>query len=391
MQIFLFVVALILLIGLVLAHEWGHFIVARRNGVDAEEFGLGLPPRAWSRHLKSGLLLSLNWLPIGGFVNLKGQYDADKQKGSFGAASLGAKTRILLAGVGMNALIGMVLLTLTATIGMPVLLTKDSVGHEQFTVKSDTKVVRQEVDFGQIVPGSPADKAGFRSTDTIQAINSVPIKSTSQLHNLTQSLAGQTVAISYKHAGELATKEVKLLSASDVKASQNTSRPQGYLGVAPNLLTIRRSSWSAPIVAAGLSGQVAWLTLKGIGDAFAGLASTIAGLLSGNHQARENGQSAATSQIGGPIAIGKILWDSGNLGLNFVLIFTGIISLTLALVNILPIPALDGGRLFIILASRAVLKRPLDVKAEERIVNSGMAFIMVLLILVVIADVNRFF
>lgn len=391
MQIVFFVLALVLLIGLVLAHEWGHFIIARRNKVVAEEFGLGLPPRAYGRRLKSGLLLSVNWLPIGGFVNLKRQHDAEKAKGSFGAASLGAKSRILLAGVAMNALIGLVLLTILAAIGMPVLLTRDNTGQNQFTVASDTRTIRQEVDFGDVLPGSPADKAGFRSTDTLLAVNSAPISSATQLHDMTKNLAGQTINIKYSRVGKVSSKSVKLLSVAEVNASQKTNNPKGYLGIVPNQMTIRRSTWSSPVVAAGLSGQIAWLTLKGVGQAFAGLGSTIAGGLSGNHAARENGQTAATSQIGGPIAIAKVLWASGSLGFNFVLLIIAVMSLTLALINVLPIPALDGGRLAIILLSRLFLKRPLSKKSEERIVNSGMALVMALLVLIIIADVNRFF
>src|ERR1700688_301697 len=102
MQILLFALALFLFVGLVLIHEWGHFIVARRGGVDVEEFGLGFPPRALKKKLKSGMILSLNWLPLGGFVKLKGEHDFDTRRGSFGAASVGVKTRILLAGVTMN-------------------------------------------------------------------------------------------------------------------------------------------------------------------------------------------------------------------------------------------------------------------------------------------------
>jgi regulator of sigma E protease len=111
MQVFLFIIAMLLFIGLVLVHEWGHYIAARRNGVDVEEYGLGFPPRAWGKKLKNGMVLSLNWLPLGGFVKLKGEYDADTRKGSFGAASLPAKTKILLAGVTMNLLVGLALLT----------------------------------------------------------------------------------------------------------------------------------------------------------------------------------------------------------------------------------------------------------------------------------------
>src|ERR1700733_8983480 len=118
MYLIVFGLGIILFISLVLVHEWGHFIVARRNGVDVEEFGLGFPPKAWSRKLKSGMRLSLNVLPLGGFVKMKGEHDYDTNKGSFGAASLWAKTKIMLAGVTMNLFAGLAILTLLALIGM---------------------------------------------------------------------------------------------------------------------------------------------------------------------------------------------------------------------------------------------------------------------------------
>jgi regulator of sigma E protease len=155
MQVFLFIVAILLFIGLVLVHEWGHYIAARRNGVDVEEYGLGFPPRAWGKKLKSGMILSLNWLPLGGFVKLKGEYDSDTRKGSFGAASLWAKSKIMLAGVTMNLLVGLGILTILALTGMPKLLDKDSVGEDQFTVKSDTKVISQQVRAGMVQDNSP--------------------------------------------------------------------------------------------------------------------------------------------------------------------------------------------------------------------------------------------
>src|SRR3989344_2593861 len=128
MQILLFILGLLLFTSLVIVHEWGHYFIARRNGVKTEEFGLGLPPRAWGKKLRSGMIISLNWLPIGGFVKLKGENDSDKRKCSFGAASLGAKSKIIMAGVFMNLVVGLLLLTLLAAIGMPRLITKDSVG-----------------------------------------------------------------------------------------------------------------------------------------------------------------------------------------------------------------------------------------------------------------------
>jgi len=395
MQVALFILAFILFVGLVLAHEWGHFIIAKRNGVVPEEFGLGFPPQAWSKKLKSGLILSLNWLPIGGFVKLRGEHDSDKRPGSFGAASLRAKAKILMAGVAANAVVGVVLLTILAAVGMPVLITKDFNSVDQFTVKSDTKVTRQQVEIGQILSGSPAAKAGLSSTDTVVSLannqRKVAIYTVNQLHDATASFAGQTVRLAYRHDGQTLTKNIHLLNAAEVNASQSSDNPKGYLGVAPNQLTIQRSTWSSPIVALGLSGQFVWLTLQGIGHAFGGLGSWIAGIFSGNHAAQTNGAAQAENQVGGPVAIMEILWHSGDLGLNFTLAFIAVISLTLALINILPLPALDGGRLLLSIISRRLMRRPMSQAAEERIVGTGMALLFLLIILITIVDVKRSF
>jgi regulator of sigma E protease len=345
MQFFIFALGLVLFIGLVLVHEWGHYIMARRNGVDVEEFGLGFPPQAFSRKLKSGMRLSFNILPLGGFVKMKGENDSDKRKGSFGAADMGAKTKILLAGVTMNLIVGLLFLMIAAWIGMPKLLTKDSVGQEQFTVASDTKVINQQVLVGPIQPGSPAQKVAA----------------------------------------------TKLLSDKEVEASQNTDNPKGHLGIVPSGVQIQRSTWSAPIVAIGLSKQIFVLTFQGLGHAFSGLGSAVAGGVTGNHDARVNGQDQASSQVGGPVAIGVALWNSGTLGFHFMLFLIALISLTLALMNILPIPALDGGRLMMMWVSRGIFKRPLSRMAEERIVGASFMFLLALIALITIVDVKRFF
>jgi len=395
MHILVFAIGIILFIGLVLVHEWGHFIVAKRNGVKSEEFGLGFPPRAWGKKLKSGMTLSLNWLPLGGFVKLKGENDSDERKGSLGAASLWAKSKIMLAGVTMNLLAGLAILTALALIGMPKLLTQDNVGQDQFTVASDTKIINQQLMVGPIQPGSPAQKAGFRSTDTLMSISAggvtKNVKTVGQIHDATLDFAGQKVSIVYKRDGQIQQKQVRLLSKAEVRASQNTNDPKGYLGIIPTSLQIQRSTWSAPIVAVGLTKQIVVLTFQGLGHAFAGLGSAIAGGVTGNHQARENGQDQASSQVGGPVAIGVALWDYGSLGINFMLFLIALISLTLALMNVLPIPALDGGRLAMMLVSRGIFHRPLTRAMEEKIVGASFALLMGLIVLITFVDVRRFF
>ena len=133
----LFVLAIILFLALIITHEMGHFLVAKRNGVKAEEFGIFFPPKLWGKKMKGGWEFTINLLPLGGFVKLKGEHDSDTEEGSFGAASDLAKAKIMLAGVAVNLATALLLFTLLALVGMPKIPGIDN----QFTVKSDTKIV----------------------------------------------------------------------------------------------------------------------------------------------------------------------------------------------------------------------------------------------------------
>lgn len=393
MQLFISILGIVLFIGLVLIHEWGHYFAARRSGVKIQEFGLGLPPRAWGKKLKSGMLLSLNWLPLGGFVKMKGENDSDERPGSFGAASLGAKTKILLAGVTMNFLAAIILLTVLAFVGMPRLITPDTVGAEQFTVGSDTKTTHN-LWIDRVAPGSPAEKAGLERRDFIKSISSGgqtrEIKSPEDLPLVTKEFAGQKIELAIKHSGKEEVKTATLRTAAEVDAAKAAGSQIGYLGIETADLQLRRSTWSAPVVALGLTKQIAGLTFQGLGKAFAGLGSIIAGALTGNNEARTNGQTKATDQVGGPVAIVAILWGGSSVGLNFMVFFIALISLALALFNILPIPALDGGRLAMILASRGIARKPLSKRLEERLVGASMAILLLLFLLITTVDVKRF-
>ena len=388
MSIILLIVGLLLFIGLIVVHEYGHFIAARRNGVEVEEFGIFFPPRLYSRKTKSGWIFSINALPLGGFVKLKGEHDSDTHRGSFGAASVWAKSKIMAAGVVFNLITALILFTILAVVGMPKLI------PDQYTVQNDTKVVSQQVLIGNISPGSPAEKAGLKPVDVLTAIgqpgrNSVKVESKTKLPEITKKFAGQTTTVFYKRNGEARSTKVTLLSREVVEASRKTDNPKGYLGIVPTELTLQRSTWSAPVVAIGLSTQITALTFQGLGNALEGLGGLIAGALTGNTTARQNGQTAASEQVAGPVGIFVVLKNGSLLGYEFVLFIIAIISLTLAIMNILPIPALDGGRLWITLATRG-LKRPLSARREEAINFAGFMVLIGLIILVTFVDVKRF-
>lgn len=375
MSIFLVVLGLVLFVTLVIVHEFGHFIMARRNDVDVEEFGIGFPPQAWGKKLKSGLLFTVNWLPLGGFVKLKGEHDEDKAKGAYGAASLWAKTKIIGAGVVMNLLVAILMFTLLALIGMPKIV------DNQFTVASDTKVVKNQVLVGIVEEESPAAQAGLQPRDQLVSIgtnleNAQQISSAESLPHATQEFAGQKVQVTYERDGQTETTEVTLRTSEEVEASKDTDEPKGYLGVVPTEFTLQRSTWSAPIVGLGVTKQFTELTLKGLG-------SVIAGLFQGDTQ-------KASSQVSGPVGVFVLIKDGSKLGVQFVLMIIAVISLTLAIMNALPIPALDGGRLFVTYLYR-ILRKPLTAKAEDMIHGIGFAVLMLLFVLITVVDVKRFF
>lgn len=377
--IFSVLVGLFLLVLLVVLHELGHAIAARRNGVVVEEFGIGFPPRAWARKLKGGVLFTLNWLPLGGYVKLQGEHDAANKKGDYGAASLWAKTKILLAGVFINWITAVVLFTGLALTGLPKVI------DNQFTIPSDTTEIRKPVTVVAVTDGSPADQAGLKPGDQIVRFAGQRLELPSDLSALTKQYKGSTVEVIYNRDGSEAIKRLTL-------RAENKDQ-QGYLGVSADQRTTYRSTWSAPIVGVALTGQITGVTLQGLGDMVSKFATGLVDKLnpSQDSQARADEKLGEVgSGVAGPVAILGILFPSAReAGVSALVFMTALISLALAIMNILPIPALDGGRWFVTILFR-VLKKPLTKELEEKIHGTGFAVLMGLFVLVTIADVTKF-
>lgn len=326
------VVGLLVLMFLVTAHEFGHFIAARRNGVRVLEFGIGFPPRAiawvknpktkkWSRLKKKewgkpqeGLIFSLNLLPIGGFCQMDGESDADERAGTFGAASFWKKTKILFAGVTMNWLVAFLILTILAWAGMPEFI------PNQFTIDSDTRVVEST----------------------------------------------EIVTITTDEEG------------NEVRTPQK----------------IRYSTWSAPITGAGLTLQMTGETFRGVGELLWNLISGVGRLFSFDASVRESGQeaiSAVGDSVSGPVGIIGVLFpmftSTGLANLSFLI---AIISISLACMNVLPIPALDGGR-WLLIAIYKLRRKKLTKDVEEKIVARAFMVLLALMAIVTILDITRFF
>lgn len=404
------IVGLLILMLLVTGHEFGHFIAARRNGVTVEEFGICFPPRAiawrkvdgkWRRLKRSewdnppgkGLILSLNWLPIGGFCQMKGESDADKRKGSFGAASFWSKTKILFAGVAMNWLMAFVILTILAWIGMPHFL------EGQFEIPEDTEtVVMKAVTIGEVVDGSPASKAGLQKGDIVSQMRSlgceegtcdapngerVTIDVPDDLLAFDEKYAGQTVYLTYERDGVMGTAEVAL----------NEKDADYVLGAGISGDAVYRSTWSAPIVGFGTMVQITGETFKGIGQLLWNLVSGVVQQLNFFDQgARESGAQAvqaAGDSVSGPVGIIGVLFPNMlSSGIGNLLFFTALISISLACMNVLPIPALDGGRWLLIFIYK-LRKKKLTKETEEKIVSRAFMVLLIIVAVVTVIDIVR--
>ena len=371
-------IGLIVLVILVTLHELGHAIVARRNGVGVEEFGIGFPPKAWGKKLKNGTLFTLNWLPLGGFVKLQGENDSASKKGDFGAATFWQKTKILLAGVVVNWVVAVLLLMgLAWTTGIPKIL------PDQFATTGDTTIVASPLKLGALVDGYPAEEAGLKPGDTITKFAGEEVKTAQDFITISKDNRGETVPITYERDGEVKTTEVALRDADSATFGASLGQQE----------TIK-ATWSAPLVGAVTTAQFTWVTLQGLGDLVYNFFGGLIGQLNFSADGRENATeqlNKAGASVAGPVGIlGTIFPAASEAGPQQVVFLAAIISLTLAVMNALPIPALDGGRWFVMALFR-IMKKPLTKEKEEQIHGTGFLVLMVLIVIITVADDAKLF
>ena len=411
------IVGLLVLMFLVTAHEFGHFIAARRNGVNVLEFGIGFPPRAiawvkdpktgkwrrlprkeWTKEkatkvvisdgnkdfAQKGMIFSLNWLPIGGFCQMDGESAADTRAGTFGKAGFWAKTKILFAGVAMNWLVAIIIFTILAWTGMPEFL------DGQFTVANDTRTDATPVQITSVAENSPAAKAGLAANDYIVAVNGTEVKYASEITDINTEHAGEEV--SYKILRKSA-EDRNCDKDLDLKVTLNPADSEYLLGVTmASSQSLSYSTWSAPIVGIGLTAQLTGETYKGIGIMIGNLVSGTARLFSPNSEVREEGQEALSEvkdSVSGPVGIIGVLFpaftSAGPTNLAFL---AALISVSLACMNVLPIPALDGGR-WLLIAIYKLRKKKLTKETEEKIVSRAFIVLLALIFIVTILDIIR--
>lgn len=357
------IVFFVILSVLVLVHEWGHYISARIFGVKVEEFGFGLPPRARKLFEKWGTVFTLNWLPIGGFVKLFGEeYSTGDElvagvTGRFYDKSARVRSVILLAGVAMNFLLGILLFsTVYSFVGIPV----------------KTERVRAV----EVVKDSPADKAGFRVDDIVKQIDfdsqKIMIKETDKMVKLVGEQAGQELTVDLK-AKDGAEKTVKVTPRKDPPPGE------GALGVVlSNVELTKFPWWQMPFRGAvvGLSEAIAWGR-----DIASGLGKVLYGLVTGK---------GVPKDLSGPVGIYQVSGQVIKQGFLATLQFVGVLSVNLAVLNILPIPALDGGHILFLGVEKVIGKRRKNL-IEGYVNTAGMIFLLSAMLLITIRDVLRLF
>lgn len=424
------IVGLLVLMFLVTAHEFGHFIMARRNGVNVLEFGIGFPPRAvawikdkdtgkwkklprkeWKkekankvvysdnkdRHLtQKGMIFSLNWLPIGGFCQMDGESDADTREGTFGKANYWSKTKILFGGVAANWIIAIIIFTILAWTGMPEFL------EGQFTVENDTRTESIPVKITTVAEDSPAAHAGIVEGDYIVAIDGNEFTHGSDISDYNQSHAGETVTYTIQRKPSCNCPEgtecncVILDDEETIFDTYVTLNPSGseyLLGVTmATSQALSYSTWSAPIVGIGLTTQLTGETFKGIGIMLWNLITGLGSQFSLDANVRQSGQesiSAVGDSVSGPVGIIGVLFpaftSAGPTNLAFL---AALISVSLACMNVLPIPALDGGR-WLLITIYKIRRKKLTKEIEERIVSRAFVVLLALIAIVTILDIVR--
>jgi regulator of sigma E protease len=352
------VVFIVILGALVIIHELGHFLTARLAGVRVLEFGIGFPPRAKILRSKGETLYTLNWLPIGGFVKLEGEDGTDAgDPRSFSSQGLLKKLTILVAGVAMNVVLAFVIFTGIAWLASPY------VG----------------VRFFEVQPNSPAAAAGLQPSDAIVAVDGQRyqfLTGPDALSSLRER-PGQTVVLTVAdQAGTRRDVPVTLRSAAEINAEKGplgiTARNKPFQGYFYGEYTQNELPTA---VAVGAQQTARWMGL--IVGGLAGLVGSVAS------------DPTAAPPVAGPIGIamqiGDILWNSGPIMTLYV---AGILSANLAVVNVLPFPPLDGGRMLMITLKR-IFGRRISLRAEQLTYAVGFVFLFAFIIWVTGFDIVR--
>ena len=364
-MILVILLAFISLMVLVIIHEWGHFILARKFGVRVDEFGVGFPPRLFGKKI-GDTLYSVNLLPFGAFVRIFGEDGQENSPDSFSQKPIWQRSLIVLGGVITFWITAAILLTVVMGLGANI------------TVSDDENLKDPRVQVAQVASGSPAEISGLMPGDIIRSIVlpesdseplnvAFPIDKVGQLQSMTQQYKGQVLTLNIERGQESFKIEIMLRN--------NPPENEGPMGVALLRTAIMSYPWyKAPLQGIVATGNMTIVIIVGWGRA-----------LSGVFQGETSGV-----QVMGPVGIFSTFVQMSQLGAVYFLQFIALISVHLALFNILPIPVVDGGR-FLFLMIEAVRKRPFPPAIEQKINLAFFSLLVALMVWITFRDVARLF
>lgn len=355
------IIVFLLVIGiLILVHEFGHFIMAKKVGVKVEEFAIGFPPRLFS--IKKGeTKYSINAIPFGGYVSMLGELEHSTNPRAYENQTPGSRFWISIAGVVMNVILAWFILTVGFAVGMSPLASPPS--------SIPGKTVSSEIIIAGFEQNSPLQQAGLQAKDIILGAsannNSVEFKSISDLQKFSSEHKGQTIKIQYKRGDTIAEKDVTELSTGDTP-----------LGVSIFENSIIRVPWyKAPYVALHETFALIKLTYEFFGGFLHTLFST----------------GKVEQGVGGPVQIYVLTGMAVKAGVMVLLQFVALLSLNLAIINILPFPALDGGRLVFIVLEKIFRRRVVKEKVENTIHMVGYGLLILLILAITYHDIINLF
>lgn len=354
------IILFLLILGvIVFFHELGHFFMAKLYGVKVDEFGLGFPPKMFG--IKKGeTKYTINWIPLGGFVKIEGEDGENKDDPrSFSSKSISERFQILSAGVTMNFFLAFVIFSAIFMLGFP----QDITGVKLSAIKNARNI---EVKISEVKENSPAFAAGLMIGDTVRKADSASIESIEDLQNYTKENIGKTVALTIKRGKENFTKEI-------IPRKEYPDN-EGPIGV--TLAQTAVISYS-PLAAIKQGYEYTVQLTMFIIFAFAGIIWSLV----------TTGKTVA--EISGPVGIAAMTQQAAAMGFMTVLNFTAIISVNLAIINVLPFPALDGGRLLFLVVEK-IKGSPINQEWEARANNVGFALLMLLMAVVTFRDIGKF-
>jgi regulator of sigma E protease len=333
-----------ILVGLILAHEFGHFITAKAFRVEVKEFGLGFPPRIIGRK-RGETIYSLNAIPLGGFTKLAGEEDPASPRGLAGKPT-GIRLLVLSAGSLMNLLAPLALFTIA------------------FMIPHD--VVMGQVVVEKVAPNSPAAAAGISDGDTILSINDKPVNSTGDLQRHIQLNLGQEMEMTVSH-GDLSQDSFRLVPR------WRPPEGEGAIGVTVRTLNATIVRQSEP------AWRAAPLGVSTCVETFVLFKNGVLSMITG----------ATPIEVRGPVGIAEMTGEVARAGLSPLLEFAAFLSINLGLINIFPLPALDGGRIAFVLLEKARGGKRIPPKTEGLIHLIGFALLIGAIIAITYADITR--